>query len=166
MKQRIISISSIFIGVAMLVFVFTACQSDGDELPENKQGETVTVQRKMNGEYLVALATYRLFDDKGMSAKSTFQNFEKDIYMSINKSNTDEEYPNIKYEFDFVKINDAIHFVAKNIDFPFLNEICGNGEIEVFLTTFDTFIYGDEAKDKNKLQFFINDGLIVFRHST
>jgi hypothetical protein len=103
-----------------------------------------------------------VFDSKGISAKSFSPNTEKVAYQPT-KLSTDNGTPHIKYAFDFIEINDAISFIADKIDFPFLNEICGEGEIEVFLTSFKTYVYADETKDANKLQLYIPDDLIVFR---
>jgi len=160
LKQRIVSISGIFFSLVMLVSSCVKCRHcEREDLLD----ETTTIQRRMNSEYLVVLATCRLFDDKSVSAKNSFQNMGKAPYLNITKLNADEDPLFIKYEFDFIKINEATHFVAESIDFPFLNEICGNGEIEVFLTSFDTFVYADDTKDKNNLKHYVGDHLIVFR---
>ena len=159
-----------FFGVMALIFALSffmvACNSGEDGLPEeNKEGQTElpTVQRKLEGEQLVALAVCRVLDGKGMSAKSLSSDLAKKSRLSINKLNTDDNPLRIKYVFDFVEINAAICYIAQGIDFPFLNAICGDGEIEVFLTSFNTYRYADETKDENHLQHDISDGLIVFR---
>ena len=155
--------SCVMIFVFALSFLFAACKSGEDELPGEDPPELTIGQRKLGNEQLVALAVCRVFDGKGVSVKSSFQNMEKGAYWSVTKSNTDDNPLQIKYAFDFVEINDVICYIAQKIDFPFLNEICGEGEIEVFLTSFNTFIYADESEDKNNLQPYITDELIVFR---
>ena len=155
----------VMIFVFSLSFLFAACKciSCDDELPEEDPIGSATVQRRQGNEQLVALAVCRVFDGKGISVKGFSQNMEKGSYWSATKSDTDENPLQIKYPFDFVKINDATYYIAQGIDFPFLNEICGEGEIEVFLTSFNTYIYADETKDENNLQPYIDDELIVFR---
>ena len=181
MNQWFEKVHSVFLGVVVLVFalslIVTACKSSGDGLPEDEPTELPgedelsevdptewpTVQRRLENQQLVALAVCRTFDGKNMSAKSSFQNMEKTAYLPVTRFNTDDNPLQIKYAFDFLEIKDAIHFIAQAVDFPFLNEICGEGEIEVFLTSFNTYVYADETKDENNLQLFIPDDLIVFR---
>jgi len=168
-KQWFEKARNAFLGVAVLVFALSfllvacTCQCE-DELPGvNEEEQSATVQRRLESEQLVALAVCRVFDGRGMSLKSSSPNMAKGSYFSIAKSNTDEKSHKIKYAFDFVEINDAVHYIAQGFVFPFLNEICGEGEIDVFLTSFNTYIYADETKDENNLQPQISDELIVFR---
>jgi len=146
-----------WIGVTVLVFALSfllaacTCKSCDDEFPEEieeDQTELEMVTRRIGNEHLVSLAVCRVYDGKDATLK---------------RFNLDEEPLKISYAFDFVKIRDAMYFVVKGVDFPFLNEICGKGEMDVFLTCFDTYRYADETKDKNHLQHDISDGLIVFR---
>jgi len=152
-----------------MIFVFTlspllvACQSSEEEIPEEKPSELAIVQRRLGNEQLISLAVCRMFDGEVTSAKSFFQNMEKSANLSFVKSSSDDNTLLFKYDFDFVKINDAVQFIARSIDFPFLNELCGEGEIEIFLTSFNTYLYEDEAKDENRLIPYIYDDLIVFR---
>lgn len=148
--------------VFALSFILTTCKSDADELPVDTV-ELPSVQRRLESERLVALAVCRVFDSKAVTLKSSSLDMKQATSLSITRLNEDEQTPKIRYAFDFVEINDAARFVAQGVDFPFLNEVCGNGVIEVFLTTFNTYVYADETKDVNNLQPFINDGLIVFR---
>ena len=169
-KQWFEKVRNAFFGVMMSVmflpFLLVACNSGEDGIPEeNEEGQTElpTVQRILGGEQLIALAVCRVFDGNGMSAKSFSNDLAKNSSLSINQLNTDDHSLRIRYVFDFVEINAAICYIAQGIDFPFLNAICGEGEIEVFLTSFNTYRYADETKDENRLQPYISDGLIVFR---
>ena len=141
--------------IIILVFVLSACKSDADNLPikDEQQIELPVAKRKFGNEQLVAFAVGRVFD--GM---------ETPVKTLVVKSGTDEQPLFIKYGFDFIKINDAAYYFVKEIDFPFLNEICGYGEIEVFMTSFDTYVYPTtNTKNITNLQPFISDDLIVFR---
>ena len=167
MNQWFEKVRNVFFGVAVSVFVLslmvTSCKSTEVDLPEDEPTEAPTVQRKLRNEHLVALAVCRVYDGKGVSLKGFSSNKEKESCFSITKLNTDDNPIRVKYPFDFVEINDAVYFIAQSVDFPFLNEICGNGEIEVFQTSFNTYIYADETKDESNLQPHISDDLIVFR---
>ena len=141
--------------ITIFVFVLSSCKSDADNLPfeDGQQIELYAVKRQLVSEQLVALAVGRVFD--GMEIKAQ---------LPVTRLSTDEQPLIIKYAFDFVQINDAVRFTAQEIDFPFLKEICGYGEIEVFLTSFNTFVREYETKAAiNHLQPFISDDLIVFR---
>ena len=155
-KARSAFFSVVILGFA-LSFILAACNSNPDELPpeekpEEKLEEPTIVQRQLGSEQIFALAVFRVFDGNGKSSsgvsfKSSSQN--------ITRFNTSS----IKYDFDFVEVYDAFRFFAPKIDFPFLNEICGDDEIEVFLTPFTTWVYDE----RENLEPFISDTLIVFR---
>ena len=162
MKQWFTKVYGAIFGVMILSFALTACKTDADELPTEEQPE-LTVQRRFDGERLVALAVCRIVDRKSISGKSFSQDLKQASYLPRKRFNTEDQTPYIKYDFDFIQIDDALRFIAPKIDFPFLNEICGEGEIEVFLTSFKTFVYADETKDVNRLEPHIFDDLIVFR---
>jgi hypothetical protein len=152
--------SVVILGFA-LSFILTSCKSK-DDIPAEEPTE-LTVQRWLRSEHLLSLAVCRVYDGTGRSLKTSDGNMEKSSLFSINRLNTDEQYPSIRYEFDFLKIDAAIHFLARGVNFPFLNEICGKGEIEVFLTGFNSYVYADETKDENRIRDLVSDGLIVFR---
>ena len=151
--------------VFALSFILTTCKSGTDELPVDTDNtlELPTVQRRLENERLVALAVCRVFDTKAVTLKGSSLDIKQAASLSITRLNEDEQTLFVRYAFDFIQINDAVRFVAQGVDFPFLNEICGNGEIEVFLTSFNTYVYADETKDINHLHPFISDDLIVFR---
>jgi hypothetical protein len=164
-KRWFEKVRGVFFGVTIaglaLSFALTSCKSDATEdAPADEQPGSTTVQRRMDNERLVALAVGRVFDGKDISVKSFSQNMDQ---APLTRLNTDDQTPHIKYDFDFIQIDDAVRFLAKDIDFPFLNEICGEGEIEVFLTSFKTFVYADDTKNMKNIKLFIPDDLIVFR---
>jgi len=168
MKKIVFSrVRDVFSGVMIFVFTLSpllvACQSGEEEFPEEEPTELAIVQRRLGNEHLISLAVCRMFDGKATPAKSFSQNMEQSANLSTVKSGTDENTILARYAFDFVKINDAAQFIARRIDFPFLNELCGEGEIEIFLTSFNTYLYEDEAKDENRLIPYISDDLIIFR---
>lgn len=167
MYKRFRKLTGALTGVMVFVFalsvILAACKSDNGLPVEDEETGSAAVQRRLDNEQLVALAVSRVFDSKGVSAGSSSSGMKKAASFSITKLNEDEKISYIKYDFDFLQIDDAIRFVAKEIDFPFLNEICGEGEIEVFLTSFSTYLYADETRDINHLNLYIKDDLIVFR---
>ena len=140
--------------VFALSFILTACKSDTDELapPEEQPEESTFAQRQLNSEHIFALAVFRVFDDNGISGSGVSL---KGSSQNMTRFNTS----NIKYDFDFVEVYGAFRFFAPKIEFPLLNEICGDAEIEVFLTPFTTWVYDEQEN----LQPFISDTLIVFR---
>ena len=158
-----------FLGVMIIVFALsfmtTACNSDADdELPAGEQPVLTVVQRALGNEQLISLAVCRLLDGKDASSKKSFGGIEKTAYQPLIRLNTNDDTPSyIKYDFDFVQIKDMVRYVAPAINFPFLNETCGEGEIEVLITSFNTFVYADATKDEKHLLPFIGDNLIVFR---
>ena len=171
MKHKFEKACSAFFSVVILgfalSFILAACKSENDipenELPENgTPTENLTMQIRTSSEHLLALAVCRVYDGKIKSSNSFYENTEGSPLFSIKSLGADENDP-VKYEFDFVKIGEAEHYLARGVDFPFLNEICGKDEIEVFLTYFNTYVYADETKDENNIVEFVGDGLIVFR---
>ena len=168
MKQWFGKVHGAFFAAMMFVialfFGSSACQSGVDDLPpEEEQPELPMVQRRLDNERLIALAVCSAFDGNGLSTKGSSHDQRQLSQLPIKSLSADDQIFYLKYDFDFVQINDAVYFVAPDIDFPFLNELCGEGEIEVFLTSFNTFVYADETKDINHLQPYISDKLIVFR---
>ena len=153
----------VFLSAMMFVFIFSACTSEPADLPEEEPTDLPKVQRRLDNQQLISYAVFRVFDGKGTSVKSASPDLKSVSCFPPTKFGADDQTPIIKYAFDFIQINDAVRFVAQKIDFPFLNEICGEGEIEVFLTSFKTFVYADETKDINHLEPYIPDDLIVFR---
>ena len=156
----------VIVFVVVLSFMTTSCSSDADELPaeeqpafEEGQTELTAKQRIPGAEQLISLAACHMIDGKDVLLKSTIGNTD---YQRVIRLNTDDN-KSFQYEFDFVQINNMVHYVAPVIDFPFLNETCGDGEIEVFITSFNTYLYADATKDKKHLRPYINEGLIVFR---
>ena len=149
-KTKNVLFSVVILGFA-LSFVLAACKSDTDELPQEEQPDIV--QRQLNSEKIFALAVFRVFDSINKSGS----------YVSLKSSSLNmarvKNTSNIKYDFDFVEVYDAYRFIAPKIDFPFLNEICGDGEIEIFLTPFTTFL----SDENDNLKPFIGDTLVVFR---
>jgi len=166
MITKIKKVSGVFFKAMMVGFalsvILASCKSD-EQLPE--EPEVASVQRKLGNEQLIARAVCRVVASKGKSLQNSFQYAESIANLSIIRRNTNDTDNKeiVRYSFDFIKINDAKPFVAKRIDFPFLNETCGTGDIDVFLTSFETYVYADETKDKNRLQPHIKDELIVFR---
>ena len=144
------AIFSVMVFCLAMSLVLTSCKTDENNLPQDEPNVLPSVQRKMENVQLVAIAVGRVFDGKALSVK---------------RSNSEDVPPILKYEypFDYVKINSAMRYTVNNIDFPLLNEVCGEGEIEVFLTSFDTYIFADETKNIKSLKPFIFDNLIVFR---
>jgi len=130
----------------MLSIVLTTCKSNDDDLPTEEPTGLAAVKGRFDSERLVSLAVCRVVDGKSKSVKAA-----------------EEPPPVIRYAFDFVKISDATHYVAKGVDFPLLNEVCGNGEIDFFLTTFETYEYADDTEDMERRRPVVNDDLIVFR---
>jgi len=145
--ERVLGASfSVMIAGFVLSFVLTTCKSNDDDLPTEEPTGLAAVKGRFDSERLVSLAVCRVVDGKSKSVKAA------------------EEQPLvIRYAFDFVKISDATHYVAKGVNFPLLNEVCGKGEIDVFLTTFETYEYADETKDMECRRPVVNDDLIVFR---
>jgi hypothetical protein len=93
--------------ILALSFGLTACKSE-DGISDGEQTEA-TVQRCMRNEHLVALAVCRVYDGKGISVKSSGGNPEETSLSPVIRLKTDMVYPHIKYEFDYVKIGDAVH---------------------------------------------------------
>ena len=143
---------SVIIFVLALSIIMPACKSGNEDLPSEvlpneEPADLTAVQRRLSNEQLEGIAVGRVFDSKAKSLKSV-----------------DETPIRINYPFDFVKINGSIHhLVSQGADFRFLNQICGKGEIDIFLAAFGTFSYADETKDENNLIPRVSDGLIVFR---
>ena len=151
---------SAFFCVVALSFILAACKSEED-VPPAVELTDLTIQRWSRNEHLLALAVCRVYDGNGMSLKSAEGNMETSPLIPANSLKTDGYYPSIRYEFDCIKIGQAAHFIARGVNFPFLNEICGKGELEVILTSFSTYAYVGEAKEY--LTDLVSDGLIVFR---
>ena len=139
-------LSVVILGFAMTI-ALTACKSEDDGYTDELS--EVNLQRWSRNEHLVALAVCRVYDGKAMTLKSSGGSLEDSSTSPLINPKSDVEYPSIKYEFDFIKIGDAVHYLARGVNFPFLNEICGKGEIEVFMTYFNTYKYADEKKDNN-----------------
>jgi hypothetical protein len=130
----------------MSIFVFSACQSDPADLPEDDPADLTAVQRHLDHQQLIAFAVFRVFDDQSFGGKSFSPNMKNNAGQAVKSLTADNPVPKIKYRFDVIKIYDALQYFAQEVDFPFLNEICGYGEIEVFKTPFMTYIYDDETE--------------------
>jgi hypothetical protein len=147
---------------AVSLFVMS-CSNESNEKEETRPEnvKNVPMQRM---EQLIALAACRGFDDKGTSLKRFAQSAEG-IFLPVNASASDNNGSiRTRYAFDVIKIHDPVQrFVIQSEDFPYLNEICGEGEIEIFISRFSTFAYADETQSMDRLTDLFGDVAMIFR---
>ncbi len=144
--------------LVMTLCILSACNSETETFRDSELSELSNLQRH---EQLVALAVLKAFDNTGQSVKSAPA---ENTPVSYRTTSGYDNPPILRYEFDFVEINNAMRYTAKRVDFPLLNELCSDGEIEIFLTSFNTFRYvGDLAIGEQFLTNDISDCLIVFK---
>ena len=142
----------------------TACQSDDVRIPDDGRTELKNVKRGLGKEQLISLAVCRTFDGQDVSLKSDFRDIKEALFSpAIRLMSDDQAGPNIRYEFDYIEIGNALQYTVDGIDFPLLNEICGKGPIEVFLAAFNTYVYAGEAENEKYLTPHISDALIMFK---
>jgi hypothetical protein len=71
--------------------------------------------------------------------------------------------PAIRYEFDYIKINEATRFSTNELKIPIIKETCGEGKIEVYFAVFTLFISNNSIVGGDNLTPIIGDLMIVFK---
>jgi hypothetical protein len=131
-----------------VVLTFASCNktendSGKDELP----AVTVTAAKRGDVLPLIAIAAERSFEGTTKAAGST---------VSVRPKT---KAPAIRYEFDYIKINEATRFYTNELKIPIITATCGEGTIEVYFATFTLFV----SNGGTNLEIVAGDFMIVFK---
>ncbi|MDR0385686.1 MAG: hypothetical protein LBH60_06385 [Prevotellaceae bacterium] len=152
------------IAIALLASVsltFLASCNDKDRSEENANDTQKNLTAKVTRDALryVAIAVERSFDDMTKSAARSDYSIQPEV-KEVNSS----DFMSI-YEYDAIKIINAVRFSAKECDIPVIRDTCGNGEIEVYTANFVLYVYGDgdNEPDEKRLIPILGDAIIIFK---
>ncbi|MDR1172720.1 MAG: hypothetical protein LBL24_09725 [Bacteroidales bacterium] len=132
--------------VPMVSLLIGSCSrtENQDEGLNSENEEASYVPNRMNAQQLLAIAVDKSFENSSKPQLPT-----KGLVSGMNRYQTvagTDNILHISYPYDYIKIYDVVKFSCAGVKNPLVQEICGDGELEVFIAGFALFLSTEEEK--------------------
>jgi hypothetical protein len=130
-------IAMILVSVVSLSIESCNKNENQDEKLNNESEEVQYVPNRTNVQQLLAIAVDKSFENSFNQQPST-KGFVSDQGRYQLVAETDNPL-HVSYPYDYIKIYDAVKFSCDGVISPVVEEICGNGKLEVYIASFALF---------------------------